>query len=327
MGNEIFYVVVGVFALITSYVFTALLIPRLQRFGIVGKDVNKPNKPRIAEMGGIAIVAGFSAGVMLAVFLQSFFNFEFNLIYVLAALITVHTVAFIGISDDLLKIPQWFKALLPLVAAVPLVVVRAASSTAMTLPFFGLVDFGIFYILILIPIGIAVASNLTNMLAGFNGMEGSMGSVMLLAMIVLAMAYGRIEILVLFIPMLGALLGFLPYNFYPAKIFPGDVGNLTIGAVVAAGVIIGNMEAAGAILLLPYVVDFFIKLINKFPSSNWWGVYKNGKLFAPQDKIRGFAQLIMKLNKGISEQKLVFTFIIIETIVAIAILLIYFPWT
>src|SRR3989344_2572694 len=220
MVKEIYLVGIGLLAFLTSYTFTHLLSPRLQRFRITGQDMNKPTKTEVAEMGGLAVVAGISAGVMLAVFLQSFFGFEFNLIYVLAAVIAVHTVAFIGIVDDLLGIPQWLKALLPLIAAVPLVAVSAA------------------------------------------------GSIIFLAMTALAFAYGVPEMLVLFIPMLGALLGFLPYNTYPAKIFPGDVGNLTIGATLAAGVIIGNAEGAGAILLIPYAVDFFIKLVNRFPSKN-----------------------------------------------------------
>lgn len=324
MGME-WLIGIGIFSLLITTGFTNLLVPRLKRFGITGKDVNKPGEPEVAEMGGLAIVAGFSAGVMGAAFLQTFFGFEFNLIYVLAALITVHTVGFIGIADDLLNLPQWLKALLPLFAAVPLVAVRAAGSTAMNLPFIGIVDLGVWYILVLIPLGIAVASNLTNMLAGFNGMETGMGSVMLIAMIALAFASGNTVMLVLFVPMLGALLGFLPYNAYPSKIFPGDVGNLTIGAVLAAGVIIGNAEGAGAILLVPYVIDFFIKLANRFPSSNWWGVYRDGKLFAPQDKIRGFAQLIMKLTNGIREQRLTLVFVAVEAVVAVAMLAMYWP--
>ncbi len=177
MGNEIFYIVIALAAFLTSSVFTKLLIPRLKSCGITGKDVNKPNKPEVAEMGGIAIVAGFSAAIMVAVFSKTFFGFEFNMIHVLAAVITVHAVAFIGIVYDLLRLPQWFKSLLPLAAAVPLVAVKAAGSTVMAIPLFGSVDLGIYYILVLVPIGIAVASNLTNMLAGFNGMETGMGIV------------------------------------------------------------------------------------------------------------------------------------------------------
>jgi len=322
--DEILYILIGIVSLLATAVTTAISIPRLLRNNITGKDVNKPGQPEVAEMGGLSIVAGFSIGIMLAVFLQTFWGFEFNLVYVLASVITVHTVAFIGVVDDLLNLPQWLKALLPLLAAVPLVVVRAGY-TAMSFPLIGTVDLGMWYVFVLIPIGVAVSSNLTNMLAGFNGMEAGMGSVIFIALGALGFAYGKAEMLVLVLPMLGALLGFLIYNRYPAKVFPGDVGNLTIGAVIAASVIIGNAEAIGALLLLLYVVDFFIKLVNRFPSSGWWGDYREGKLYAPAGRVRGLAQLVMKLRNGISEQELTMTMICIQALLAVGILIVYWP--
>ncbi len=308
---------------LVTYVFAYIIIPRLKRFNITGKDINKPGQPEVAEMGGIAIVAGFTAGVLLAVFLNTFFAFEFNLIHMLAALIAIHTVAFIGIVDDLLDLPQWIKALLPLFAAIPLVAVEAAGSTALIIPFIGVIDLGIIYTLLLIPLGIAVASNLTNMLAGFNGMESGMGIVIFAAMTILAIATGAIETLIISLAMLGALIGFFLHNKYPARAFPGDVGNLTIGAALASSVIIGNLEAAGALLLIPYVIDFFIKLANRFPSKNWWGIYKDGKLYPVENKVRGLAQLIMKRANGISEKNLTRTFIVIEIVVAVAVLILF----
>ncbi|MEM4359370.1 MAG: hypothetical protein QXT45_02450 [Candidatus Bilamarchaeaceae archaeon] len=321
--NGFLYILIILFSFFVTFVFSVILIPRLKRFGITGKDVNKPDKPDVAEMGGIAIIAGFTAGVLLAIIFNTFFGFQFQLVPVLAGILTIHSLAFIGIVDDLLDVPQYIKAFLPLFAAIPLVALRATGSTTMTFPFFGVVDFGMFYIVVLVPIGIAVASNLTNMLAGFNGVEAGMGIVMLFAASLLAAIHGEREALLLFLPYLGALLAFLYFNWYPSKVFPGDVGNLTIGATLAAGVIIGNMEAAGALLLLPHVVDFFIKAYNRFPSSKWWGDYKNGRLYPLEGRVNGFAQLIMKLFNGISERNLVLFFIGLEIIVAIIVLLLY----
>ena len=184
----------------------------------------------------------------------------------------------------------------------------------------------------LIPLGVAVASNLTNMLAGFNGMESGMGSIIFAAMALLAFNNGSVEMLVLFVPMLGALLGFLPYNLFPAKVFPGDVGNLSIGAVLAAGVIIGNIEGAGAFILSLYVLDFFIKLKNRFPSRDWWGEIRaekgakaigEVKLYPVGGKVRGFAQFIMKLHNGATELRLVACFVFLQIIVALLVLLAY----
>jgi len=323
MNGLLVYLAFGIFSFLITFIFTKLLVPRLKRFNIIGRDVNKPSRPEVAEMGGIGIVAGFTAGVLLAIFFNTFFDFEFNLVHVMAALITVHSVAFIGIVDDLLDVPQYIKAFLPLVAAVPLIAVSAAGSTAITIPFIGMVDLGIFYIIVLVPIGVAVASNLSNMFAGFNGLEAGLGSVIFAAMAFIAVAHNSPEMIVLFVPMLGALLAFLFFNWYPAKVFPGDVGNLTIGAVLASGVIIGNMETAGALLMIPYVVDFFIKAYHKFPSTQWWGEYRMGKLYALEGKANGLAQFTMKVFNGISEKNLTIFFIGAEVIIAAIVIMLY----
>lgn len=304
------------FSFVCTFLLLYFLVPRLKRAGMTGKDINKPEKPEVAEMGGLGIVAGMTCGVLVAVFMNTFMGFQFNLLYVLAALITIHSVAFIGVIDDIVDIPQKIKAFLPILAAVPLIAISAAGSTSLTLPLVGTINFGLLYLFILVPIGVAVASNLTNMFAGFNGMEAGMGIVIFVAASIIAITHGNMEMLVLFLPMLGALLAFFPYNRYPAKVFPGDVGNLSIGAVLAAGVIIGNFETAGAILLLPYVADFFIKLANKFPSRMWWGEYRDGKLYPVEGKVRGLAQMIMKIKNGTTERELVAIFISIEIVVA-----------
>ncbi|MDD5337034.1 MAG: UDP-N-acetylglucosamine--dolichyl-phosphate N-acetylglucosaminephosphotransferase, partial [Candidatus ainarchaeum sp.] len=256
-------------SLVFSWLVLWAIIPRLKKMGMVGHDVNKPDRPEVAEMGGIGIMAGMALGILISIFFNTFLGFQFNLDFVLAALVSVFIIALIGFADDLLDIPQAVKAFLPLLAAVPLIALKAAGSTAMYIPFIGPVDMGMLYLFVAIPVGIAVASNLTNMLAGFNGLEAGMGVVALIAASLAAYFLGSSDSLVVYVPLAGALLGFLAFNRYPAKIFPGDVGTLLIGATLAAGAIIGNFETFAALLLLPYVVDFFIKAANRFPSSKW----------------------------------------------------------
>jgi len=323
MDGLLVYLVVLAFSFTVTFGFLKVLIPRLKAAGIIGKDVNKPDKPEVAEMGGIAIIAGFTASIMLVIVLNTFFGFEINLIHLLAGLIVVHSIAFIGIVDDLINIPQYVKAVLPIFAAVPLIALRAAGSTTMAVPFIGELDFGLFYLLVLVPIGIAVASNLTNMLAGYNGLEAGMGIIIFSVASIIAYHSNATVSSFLFLSFLGALIAFFLFNRYPAKVFPGDVGALSIGATLATGVIIGNMESVGALLLLPYVVDFFIKLANKLPSKEWWGEYKGGKLYPVGGKVRGFCQLVMKLTNGISEQNLVLVFFAIEALVGIIVLLLF----
>lgn len=309
---------------ISTFLSVPWIIPKLKRARLVGKDVNKPNNPEVPEMGGFTIIFGFTMGVLFAIAMSTFlrvFGPGFELKYILAALLTILIMSMIGIFDDLFAMHQAVKALLPLFAALPLVAVKAGDTTMM-IPFLGTIDFGILYILLLVPIGIAGASNVTNMLAGFNGLEAGMGFVAMSSLALIAFMIGNNEALILLIAMGGALLAFLYYNWYPSKILIGDIGTLSIGAVIASSVIIGNFETAGIIMIIPYSIDFFIKAKNGFPSKNWWGEFRNGKLFCRKNPI-GLCQTIMKLTNGISEKGLVLTLISIEAVFGIIAILLF----
>jgi len=124
---------------------------------------------------------------------------------------------------------------------------------------------------VLVPLGITGAANAANMLAGFNGLEVGMGIVIVVSLSIIAYLIGEMTALIILLAALGALLATIYYNWYPAKIFIGDVGTLSIGAIIATAVIIGSFEFAGIIIVIPYFVDFLIKAKNHFPARNWWG--------------------------------------------------------
>ena len=300
-------------SLLLSFVLFPRVIRELRRTGIVGKDLHKPDSPDIVEMGGFAIVGGLTGGIILAVAIRTFFPpvLALNLIETLAILSTILIVSHIGIIDDLIRLPQKIKALTPVFAAFPLIAIRAGD-TAMTLPIIGTLDFGLLYPILLIPLGITGAANAVNMLAGFNGLEVGMGVVAIACLSIVAAITGASTPFIILIATLGALIAALKYNWYPAKVFVGDIGTLTIGAIIAATAIVGNMELAGVLLIIPYFIDFVLKALHHFPSSGWNGIYRNGKLYCPKSGPVGFCQTIMKLTGGISEMRLVLTFIAME---------------
>lgn len=209
---------------------------------------------------------------------------------------------------------------MPVFAALPLMALKEGYSM-MRIPFIGLIEFDIFYSLVLVPLGITGAANTVNMLAGFNGLEVGMGIVAIGSLSIIAYLIGETTSLIILIATLGALVAALRYNWYPAKILVGDVGTLSIVAVIACAVIIGNYETAGMIIIIPYVVDFLIKAKNRFPYS--FGEYKDGKLYCPESGPVGLCQLIMKVCGGISERNLVLVLMGIETIFGLLAILIY----
>jgi len=316
--------VILIFAVSFLVSFTGFLfiIPRFKEEGIVGRNRNSLEQEEIAEMGGLVIVAGYSAGIILIISLKTFFDLFalVSLTSILAAFSTIMIVALIGIFDDLISIKQGVKAFMPVFAALPLIAVKEGFAV-MNLPFIGFVNFGIYYHLILIPLGITGAANAVNMLAGFNGLEAGMGLVAVGALAIIAYLIGETTAFLLSVIMLGALLATLCFNWYPAKILVGDVGTLTIGTVIASVVIIGNYEMAGGILIIPYVVDFIIKAKNRFPYS--FGVYRSGKLYCPEGGPVGLGQLIMKVCGGISERNLVLVLMGIEAVCGVVAILLY----
>ena len=307
---------------LASFVLFPVMIFRLKKVGIVGKNMNSEKQEEVAEMGGLVIVAGFTAGIFAVIATNTFFNLfpSVNLISISTALLVILIVTLIGIFDDLVSMPQQVKAFMPALAALPLIIIEEGS-TFMRIPFWGNINFGLLYTLLIIPLEVTIAANAVNMLAGFNGLEVGMGIVAIGYLAIIAYLMGKITVLVILLAALGALLATLFYNWYPAKILVGDVGTLSIGAVIAATVIMGNFEIAGAILLIPYLIDFVIKAMNKFPYS--FGRYRDGKLYCPDSGPVGLGQLIMKLFNGISERNLVLILIGIEAVCGVIAILCY----
>ncbi len=316
------FFLVFLFSLVVTFFSFPVVIPRLKRAGITGKNMNSITQEQIPEMGGLVMVTGFSAGLILTIYMKIFHMLLTNvsLVALLACLSTVLIVALIGIFDDLISLKQSIKAIMPVFAALPLMAIEI-STTTMRIPFWGFIDFGVLYPLILVPLGITGAANAFNMLAGFNGLEVGLGIVCMATVSIIAYLLGRMTTLAISISCLGALIAALYYNWYPAKILVGDIGTLSMGTILAICVIVGDFETAGFILIIPFIIDFIIKAKNHFPYS--FGVFKDGKLYCPKDGPKGLAHVILKIFHGLKEPYLVMILIGIEAIFGVLAILVY----
>jgi UDP-N-acetylmuramyl pentapeptide phosphotransferase/UDP-N-acetylglucosamine-1-phosphate transferase len=140
---------------------------------------------------------------------------------------------------------------------------------------------------------------------------------------IIAAHLGEVTSLVLLLAALGALLATLYFNWYPARVFIGDVGTLTIGTVIATAVIVGNFELSGVIVIIPHAIDFVLKARKGFPSTGWHGEYRDGKLYCPAHGPVGLAQLILKLAGGMHERTLVLVLIGFEALCGLLAIWIY----
>lgn len=315
MNNHIFVLLL---AAMTSFLVTFILTPIYIRFlkaiGIVGIDVHKRKKEKIAELGGLCVVSGFLAGIFLYITIQTFvYANTIGLIDILAVISTILIITIIGFLDCLtclmkkregknklerfkrVGLRQYVSFLLPFPAAIPLIAVNAGV-TSMSVPLLGTVSFGLLYPLILIPIAIVAASNATNLLGGFNGMEAGMGLVVFISLGIFSLINARFTAALLSFTFAFSLLSFLRYNRYPAKIFPGDL-NYVIGAMIASIAIVGNIEKFAIFCFLPWIIEFILKIRSKFKAENFGILQKDGTLQAPYKKIYSLTHVVMKFGR------------------------------
>jgi len=300
-----------------------ILMKRMGKRGLVGIDMNKIHKPKIPELGGIAVWLGFSAGIMLSIFFYSYFAYNgLNLTILLAGFSTIAIVGFLGLVDDLIGwrkgMRQWQHALVPMFAALPLMALNI-NNPAFYIPFIGYVGLGVYYSLLLVPIGITGASNATNMLAGFNGLEAGLGILIIGTLTALAVTTGATEAVIIGVALLGALFAFLYFNKFPSKVFGGDSLTLMTGAGIAAMAIIGDLEKLGILLLALFFVELVFKARHKFQSECFGIPQKNGTLKA-DPRGGSLTQWVMRQGK-FTETKVV---LIILSMQAIICLIVFF---
>ncbi|MEM0438050.1 MAG: hypothetical protein QXU54_01995 [Candidatus Micrarchaeia archaeon] len=282
---------ITVISFVLTYIALPPLIRKLEYKKFVSKDMNKETLRYAAKFGGVAVFLGFIVAFLLPLQLapQSISGSV-----LLGTALAISLIAFLGLADDLLDIPDLYRVILPLFAALPLMLLKVGSAAiwlpiigdinlyfgAVTLPLVGTLGLNI-YILILIPIGVIACSNLINLLAGFNGLEAGQGVIICISLALMLLLSGlnenKITMLFLVAAMCGALCAFLVFNWYPAKVFPGNILTYMLGAMVAAVAIVGGLEVAGAILLLPQIIEFFLKARSRFQAENF-GKCINGRL-------------------------------------------------
>lgn len=325
---ELIIISCTVISFLVTWITTRKWIHKAPEIGILGLDMNKPGRPKVAEMGGMGVMLGFGTGMLVYIGMMTFLKGEPIYYPIFAVLCTVLIACIIGMMDDMMGwkrgLRQWQKPIFTFIAALPVIVINVGHSS-MDLPLIGSIDLGILYPLLVVPIGIVGASNVYNMVAGYNGLEAGMGVVILSAMGYFAFVSGKQSAAILALYMVGALIAFLYFNWYPAKIFPGDTTTYSVGALAACIAILGDMEKLAIILFLPYALDFVMQARCGFRMEAFARVNEDGSLEKPYKgifHITHLAIIMLRLLKGkVYEREVVQLLIAIE--IAIAITAIY----
>ena len=223
--------------------------------GIAGIDVHKPYKPRIPEACGLTLLLSTNLGLLLALFLDIESQAK-----ILALIFSSTFAGIVGFLDDLRKLDAKTKTLLTFLAIIPIIFFKVYVPRPV-LPFIGATRLTLIY-LVIMPFAIAVTSNAVNMIDVFNGvMVTSMtfSFAALLISSILKSINGQLDVFTVYSSaiILAALLGYFPYNKYPARVFNGDIGSLFVGAYFGSLAIIGRLEIVAITAMMPLIMNGF----------------------------------------------------------------------
>ncbi|MFX1449343.1 MAG: hypothetical protein ACFFCM_00790 [Promethearchaeota archaeon] len=259
------------------------IIQNLDARGIYGFDVHKNTRPKVPEMGGVGFF-GFSLIILLLSLIFSYFFFQEEFVKILATMGVIFIAFFVGLFDDLKKrkgkgLGAKTKPILCLIIGFPIyalggyqvsnyawIILRdlgllpilsfEAYHPSLLLPFLGRARLTIVYPLLIFLI-CTVCANTFNMIDVYNGAMPGIGIIAFIFILVVSIIFLSFSGVLLSAIFLGILIAYFQYNKYPAKVFSGDVGSLTIGAAFAATIIMSKTELIGVIICLPIIMNSF----------------------------------------------------------------------
>ncbi len=253
-------------AFVIACVATAILTPFSIRLAYkvgavdIPKDERRVHAKPMPRIGGLAFIVGFFIAtfvLFLCCEIDKTVNMmDVNLLgYYVGALI----ISLVGYLDDISVSKKGLKPLVKLagqVIAAMCVILSGVRIGYVNIPFFTM--YGLNEVLsVLITLGwIVGVTNAINLLDGLDGLAGGVSVIGVLSLLIIFILNGSAAIpLILIAALLGSLLGFLPYNFNPAKTFMGDVGSNFIGYTLATVSMLGMAKTYTVMaIVIPIIV-------------------------------------------------------------------------
>lgn len=228
-------------AMIMSFIFTPVAKKLAHKFGAIDvpKDNRRVHSTPIPRMGGLAIFIGFIVSFLY------FSGMEMDKmigISVAAALIVGS-----GIVDDIYHLSAKAKLIVQIIASLIIVAVGIRIQY-FTNPFDSDSLIWLHYLSVPMTVfWIVGITNTVNLIDGLDGLAAGISMISSITLAFVAMVNGNVEIAMMTVAVSGACLGFLPYNFNPAKIFMGDAGSLFLGFILAVISIEGTLKSTTAL--------------------------------------------------------------------------------
>jgi UDP-GlcNAc:undecaprenyl-phosphate GlcNAc-1-phosphate transferase len=224
---------VALFAFLITFLITPLIKKIALKLGITDKPTDrKIHKIPTAQLGGIAIWAGFVSAVLVNITLDK----------ILWGIIVGATlIVIIGIIDDIFSMPPWIKLISQIIIA--FITFKFGIAIFFITNPLG----GVFYLkwlaLPLTIFWIVGMINTINLIDGLDGLAAGISAISAFIIAAVAALSGQYAVTILALAVFGASVGFLRYNFSPAQIFMGDTGSMFLGYILASTTIIGVLKS------------------------------------------------------------------------------------
>ena len=264
VNSLIIYILSFTIPLVLSGICYPFFIKFMLNKGVFGVDIHKKEQPKVAEMGGIVMIFSLIISSVITILLVDDSNIQLTIgIFCISIIIA----GIIGVIDDFLNLNAILKPVLLLFASIPIIASTWFNSGPLynpepLFPLIGQTRLTIVY-LILLPFIITVPANAVNMLDVFNGSMATTTITVLAAtfianLIIFGGDFNELDTTNVFIFMImGILIAFLIYNRYPARVFGGDSGSLTIGAALGVIAVLGRLEIVVIIAMIPFIMNAF----------------------------------------------------------------------
>jgi UDP-GlcNAc:undecaprenyl-phosphate GlcNAc-1-phosphate transferase len=244
-----FVIALGFVALVA----TPAVIALARRLGVLalpgGRRIHSQPVPLL---GGVAIVS--------AVLLAAAPNLPVLNPQLAAILVGAVLMCLVGALDDALHLGAATKLVAQSGCAL-LPIVEGVTIDHFTIPLVPPVSLGALQYPVTLVFIVAIA-NTVNLIDGLDGLAAGLGAISALTFAVLAVSLGRNQSAVLAAALAGACLGFLPWNFHPAKVFMGDSGSLPVGFLLATLSIHGVMKTAAALAVIFPIVVMLVPILD-----------------------------------------------------------------
>ena len=237
-------------ALVVSFMMTPIVKTFAYKVGAIDvpKDNRRMHKTPIPRLGGLAIFIGFMVSILLFAHITS----EMKSILLGAVIIVV-----LGIVDDIMALPAMLKFVVQIGAAL-IPATNGVQILAFSNP--NIFSENLYWVLggLSVPftvLWIVGLTNAVNLIDGLDGLANGVSAISATTMLVIALMASEAQVAIVMAALVGASVGFMPYNLNPAKMFMGDTGATFLGYILATMSIQGLFKYYAVI---SFVVPFMI---------------------------------------------------------------------